>query len=184
MAETEEKKEDPNYDLRIATKISDETGIKVEMVQHILWSIIKERPEGVQVNTANATKFVILELINNDNGPVKSILLHNGINSSKDIGTVVRMYCEEGRILQEEGDDFDKFDGLFETENIDDFIKLHKLRKETDWYHSVSYTMYVVGVVIVVATYVSAIPNAFGFVGWGIGMLGWALIRYKKKIFK
>jgi hypothetical protein len=182
MSKINEENNDPNLVLKIWTKISDETGITVDMVGHIHHSITKERRRKIPINSKNATQFIILDLINNDNGSIKDILNYNGIKLSEDFGIVIKRLCEEGLITKEEGDDYKDFNGHFTTESINDFIKLHKLKKDRDWFNIVSYFLYSIGFLIVVSTYVTSIPNKIGWIGWILGMIGWLLLSFKSKI--
>lgn len=178
-----EENTDPNFYLRIWLKISDETGISVEMVEHIHRSIVKKRKNGIHIDSKNATQFIILDLINNNNGSVFGILRSNGINSSDDFGIVVRKLCEEGILLREDNDNYEDFNGLFTTANVDGFIGLHGLRKDRDWYKIVSDLLYMGGAVIVIAAYMlTAIPNEVGWAGGVLGITGWLMLTFKTKI--
>ncbi len=152
------------------------------MVGHIHQAIAKERKNKIHINSKNATSFIILDLINNDNGDVEDILKFNGIKSSDDFGTVVRRLCEEGALIKEDNDHYEEFNGHFKTESINDFIKLHKLKKDRDWYKNISYSLYIVGFIIVISSYITSVPNKTGWIGWALGMLGWLLLTYKNKI--
>ena len=171
-----------NRIVRIWTKISDETNIKFEMVGHIYNSISKESKGRVHLNSKNATKAIILDLINNDNGPVKSILANNGINSSEDFRIVIQKLCEEGLLLQEKDDNLDDFNNQFTIDSIDDFIKKNNLARHRNWYKTISYSFYTIGICIVILSYLSVISNKVGWAGWIIGMLGWALLTYRNWI--
>ncbi|MBO9703285.1 MAG: hypothetical protein J7604_23930 [Sporocytophaga sp.] len=182
MEHTNEENNDRNLTLRIWTKISDETGIRVEMVGHIHHSITRKRKNEIHIDSRNATHFIIQDLIDNDNGSIQEILEYNGIKSSEDFGTVVKRLCEEGVIIKEENDNYEDFKGHFTTISIDDFIKHNNLKKERNWFTTISYSLYVIGFVIVLSSYVDIIPNEIGWLGWGLGMLGWLLLSYKSQI--
>jgi len=172
----------PNRTIKALTKISDETGIKIEMVSHILKSIVKERKNGINKNLKNITNFVIIDLLNNDNGPLEKILPYNGINSSEDIGVIVKRLCQEGLLIKEETDNFDDFNGLFNQETIKEYVKDNNLKKDKDWYQIISYSLYTIGFAIVVSSYLTQVSNKIGWSGWLVGMLGWVLLTYRKKI--
>ncbi|MDI1233254.1 MAG: hypothetical protein PSX81_03110 [bacterium] len=182
MSNTNEENKDPNLAQRIRIKISDETDIRVEMISHIHRSITKERKNKAHIDSKNATRFIIQDLINNDNGSIQEILKYNGVKSSEDFGTVVKKLCEEGILIKEEDDNYEDFNGHFITESIDDFIKLQKLKKDRDWFKIVSYSLYSIGIAIVIVSYATSIPNKIGWLGWGLGMVGWGLLTYKSKI--
>ena len=182
MSNINEEDRGQNFALKILTKISDETGVRVEMVGHIRQSITRKRKVDIHIDSKNATRFIILDLINNDNGSVQDILTYNGIHSSDDFGTVVRKLCEEGLLIKEEGDHYDDFKGHFTIDTINDFIRIQKLKKDRDWYKTVCYGMYVTGFGIVVASYITIIPNTLGWSGWTLGMIGWLLLTFRNKI--
>jgi uncharacterized repeat protein (TIGR04138 family) len=172
---------DQNQTLKVWTKISDETGINVDMVGHIHASIVKERKKDIKISSRNATNFIILDLINNDNGSIKDILSHNGISSSEDFRVVIKRLCDEGILIKEENDNFNDFKGLFNLDTIEQFIKENNLKKDKDWYKISSYSLYVIGFVIVVLSYLTRIPNQIAWSGWITGMVGWLLLTYRKK---
>ncbi len=182
MADNVEEKRDPNHHLRVWTKISDETGINVAMVRSIYYSIIWERMSDVQITSKNATYFILLDLLNNDNGPIQEILETNGIGSSEDFGTVVRLLCEESILSQEEDDDFADFNNLFKTESILDYLKNEKLRKDADWYIWLSNGLFLIGLLFAFASYSELLPREMGLFGWGVSLLGWGLVTLKDKI--
>lgn len=182
MEHTTEENNDRNLHLRIWTKISDETGIRVEMVGHIHQSITRKRKNEIHINSKNVTHFIIQDLIDNDNGSIQDILEYNGIKSSEDFGTVVKRLCEEGVIIKEENDNYEDFKSQFTTASINDFIKHNNLKKDRDWFITISYSLYVIGLAIVLSSYVDIISNEIGWLGWGIGMIGWLLLTYKSQI--
>ncbi|WP_028980868.1 hypothetical protein [Sporocytophaga myxococcoides] len=182
MEHTTEENIDRNLHLRIWTKISDETGIRVEMVGHIHQSITRKRKNEIHINSKNVTHFIIQDLIDNDNGSIQDILEYNGIKSSEDFGTVVKRLCEEGVIIKEKNDNYEDFKSQFTTASIIDFIKNNNLKKDRDWFITINYSLYVIGLAIVLSSYLDFISNEIGWLGWGIGMLGWALITFKSQI--
>jgi uncharacterized repeat protein (TIGR04138 family) len=182
MSTSNKENNEPNLVLKIWTKISDETAIRVEMVGHIHRSITRKRKNEVHIDSKNATQFIIQDLINNDNGSIHEILKYNGIKSSGDFGTVIKRLCEEGMLIKEENDNYEDFNGRFTTESIDDFIKLQKLKKDHDWYKTASYILYTIGFAIVIFSNATFIPGKIAWIGWGLGMFGWALITYRSKI--
>ena len=182
MSEIHPEDKDPNFYVRIITGISDETGISFEMVGHIQQSVTKKRKKHVAIDSKNASQFIILDLINNDNGSVRDILTHNKIHSSDDFGLVVKRLCEEGLLIQEQGDNFDDFNGQFKTETIDDFIKLHKLKKDHDWYKIICYSLYILGTAIVIASYIIPVTHNIGWAGWLVGMIGWVLLTFRNSV--
>ena len=182
MSNTNEDNKDPNHVLRIWTKISDETGISVEMVGHIHRSITDKCKIENCVDSKKATQFIIQDLIDNDKGAVQEILENHGIKSSGDFGTVVKRLCEEEVLFQEENDNYEDFNGLFKTESIEDYLKLHRLKKKSDWFKIISYSLYVLGFAIVVSSYVIPVQNTLGWFGWALGMCGWALLSFKDQI--
>ncbi|MBX7153444.1 MAG: hypothetical protein U0Y96_15865 [Candidatus Kapaibacterium sp.] len=182
MSTEDTDNKDPNRTIKAWAEISDRTGIKFKMVRHIHRSIIRERKKEVKVNSKNASNLIIIDLLNNDNGAVKNILSHNGITSSNDFGNVIRLLCEKGLLLREEGDDYDDFNGLFNLDTIEEYIIKNNLTKDRDWFKIISNSFYYIGCAIVVLSYSIQIPNKFGLMGWIIGMIGWILLTFKSKI--
>ena len=43
------------------------------------------------------------------------------------------------------------------------------------WIRLISWTCYIVGIVIILASYLRFVSGEVGWFGWGIGMFGWVL---------
>ncbi len=182
MSKKNKENKDQNQVLKAWTKISDETGIHVHMIGHIHKSVIKERKEGIKGSSKKLCHFIILDLINNDNGLVKDILANNGINSSEDFGVVIKGLCDEGLLIKEDDDSFDDFKGHFTLDTIEQFIKDNNLKKQMDWYKTFSQFVYYLGFTIIALSYFTKISNKIGWLGLGIAILGWILLKYRNKI--
>lgn len=182
MSKKKIKTKNQNRVLRAWTEISDETGVHLHMVGQIHKSVTKKRKEGIQTSSKNACNLIIQDLINNDKGLIKDILANNGINSSEDFGIVIKSLCDKGLLIKEEADNYDDFKGHFTLDTIEQFIKNNKLKKEMDWFKTFSDFLYYFGITIILLSYFTRISNKIGWLGLGITMLGWFLLKYRKKI--
>lgn len=175
--ETEQNK-DPNRIRRTWIRISDDTGISFEMVHQIHFSITKKRE--CKITSKNASKFIILDLINNDNGHIEDILEHNGIKSSEDIGAVIKSLCKDGFLIKEKEDNYDDFKGQFKSETINQFIKSNNLKKDTNWYNTICYILFFIGFVLLI--YSHNVRNKLEWVGGIILLIGWLVLTNRDKI--
>ncbi|MEM6805556.1 MAG: hypothetical protein AAF696_29435 [Bacteroidota bacterium] len=184
MENTKAENTDPNFAIKKATKISDETGVRFEMVNFILYSFPSKSEDPKGISSQNLSKFILQKLIDKTDEPLKELLIHNGINSSADIGRVMDHLCKEGLLQKGKDDDFKDFEGQFETKNLDEYLKKENIKRKRGLYTSISNWMYGIGFIVVIASYVTQIPRNYAKAGWAIGMLGWVLQVYRKPIEK
>lgn len=105
----------------IVTSVSEKTGVSENMTQIILEEFYRFNA-GQSRTGAEVVRNFIRYLLSHDR-PIKEYLNHAKIENSDQIGEIIMLFCESGLIRKEASDSVEDFEGLFETENIQEYMK-------------------------------------------------------------
>ncbi len=108
--------------------------------------------------------------------PIESVLCELEIKSSADIGKIVSQLADKKLITLSDPNLIDEFANIFHREKLDSFLQSEGIkRKKADYqriYRKIMWLLYIVGTILVLASYGGIVSNNVAWIGWGIAMLG------------
>lgn len=124
-----EKEEKIDLD-KVVKSVAENTGVSENMTRIILEEFYRFNA-GQSRTGAEVVRNFIRYLLTHDK-PIEEYLNYAKIKNSGQIGEVIMLFCEAGLIRKEVDDSVEEFEALFETENIQEYMKsvgLHDYKK-------------------------------------------------------
>lgn len=116
--------------------------------------------------------------------PIQKTLCDLKFSSSKDIGRIVFGLVDKTLITASPNDSISDYENIFSVDNLEVYLSEVGIKQRTfsidGWYQKVMWTFYVIGTVIVVASYCNLVDNHIAWVGWIIAMCGFMMQFVKR----
>jgi uncharacterized repeat protein (TIGR04138 family) len=137
--------------------------------------------KAVELNAEALCVKLVRALNDSFPGELEATLAECKLQSSTDIGRIVYGLVDKKLIIAGENDRPSDFDQVYRLANLDEFLAAHGIKKRrVDWRNAqrkLAWTLYVVGGIMVIASYFRIPGYHYGWAGWITGMLGWLLFR-------
>jgi len=165
--------------------LADELGIPTATIAWISASVsvLSSRKESVSAhsNSREVCAALLRDLNQFYTGDIEDGLRQMRILSSEDIGRVIWGLVSKRVIQAGAEDSVSQFDGLFRIDDLDPFLGSEGIRrKRFSWAKCkryVSWVAYILGTALVVASYAKLVTSDVAWIGWAVGMAGFALFR-------
>ncbi len=175
-------------------ELSDTLSFRKETIAWV-WGVVCRATEQAEAasDTQEVTHVSALEICRalvgeaNDTpgGSVEEILTEVGITNSKDVGQIVFGLIEKGLIHRRESEALSDFVGLFESADVSNFMSEAGIRRKRlklgSTYTTIMWSFYVIGVVLVLGSYVGLVGSDIAWAGWVIGMVGFVMQFFRPK---
>lgn len=164
--------------IRTIADLSDELGYPYEAFTRVhgvfeKFAVSDNPLDGTKnINAAMLTRAFINNVINLE-GDLRNNLSNLNIKSSEDVGRIVYGLVSKSLLQADENDSVKDFSGLFSMENLDDYIKKEKIKKERRNFDKILLSLYFVGFIAFMLGYSNKIPQRYEKYSWTIGLIAW-----------
>ena len=170
-------------------ELADELGYYKETIEWVHYGLRQMEANAGEEHRPLSAKDICKELIRDfvgvTEGPTRQGLEEIDIHSSKDIGKIVFGLAARELIETDAGDKLEDFDGIFRSAEISIYLKQESINaaipRAGQGIKKLAGGMYIVGLILVIGSYVDLVPNHIAWAGWAIGMLGFVLHRFQPR---
>jgi uncharacterized repeat protein (TIGR04138 family) len=171
-------------------ELSDSLGYSMETIEWVYFGINQmsvcgtgSPEERSHISAKTVCVGLLRDLVSLYNEPLEDSLKSIKINSSEDIGRIVYGLVEKGLISAAADESISDFENLFNIGNIKDFQKneniQNKIMDSHRTYRFVMWLLYIVGFILVAASYIDLVNHKIAWFGWIIAMVGFSM-QYNK----
>lgn len=170
-----------NEEQAVIHLLADELAIPANTVAWISASIgtLASRKTYAHSNAREVCAALLRDLNEFYDGDIETGLRWVKISCSEDVGRVVWGLVSKHVITTEAQDSPSQFDGIFHIDDLDRFLANEGIKRKrislSKCKRYVSWTFYVVGTAVVVSSYGQVVSYKLAWIGWTIGMIGYAL---------
>ena len=174
-------------------ELSDALGYSQNTIQWIHHTINtlceRKKAESNTAQTPNVTaKELCTALIKDLNQlydeAIEKTLRDIKLFSSKDVGQIVYGLADKKLIVIGCNESVADYENVFSVDNVKAFLTEAGIKQRRfrfyKWYRKIMWTLYIVGFIIVIASYCRIVSSRIGWIGWIIGMIGFAMQFIKR----
>ncbi len=163
--------------------LADELGLPANTISWISYAItaLSERKSSSSrhSNAREVCSALLRDLNEFYSGDIEAGLRNVEISCSEDVGRVVWGLVSKQVIQAEPEDNVSQFNGLFRIDDLERFLSSEGIKRASfSWIKCkqyVTWIFYIAGTIVVVSSYANLVSHQIAWIGWTIGMIGFAL---------